>query len=106
MMLRHFQAAGHTPIALMGGGTTKVGDPSGKTEVRKLLSHDDIKTNIAGIRSIFDGFLSFEKDAALMVDNADWLDNLDYIPFLREVGKHFTVNKMRSICLCKRWITG
>lgn len=97
MMLRHFQKCGHTPIALMGGGTTKVGDPSGKTEVRKILSHDDIQTNIAGIKGIFDRFLSFENDAAIMADNADWLDALDYIPFLRDIGKHFTINKMLTM---------
>ncbi|MEE8294981.1 MAG: tyrosine--tRNA ligase [Sphingomonadales bacterium] len=97
MMLRHFQAAGHTPIALMGGGTTKVGDPSGKTEVRKILSHGDIEINVAGIKTIFDHFLEFGKDRAVLVDNADWLDTLDYIPFLREVGKHFTVNKMLTM---------
>ncbi|MHA1544610.1 MAG: tyrosine--tRNA ligase [Alphaproteobacteria bacterium] len=97
MMLRHFQAAGHTPIALMGGGTTKVGDPSGKTEVRKILNHADIDLNVAGIKTIFDHFLDFEKDRAILVDNADWLDALDYIPFLREVGKHFTVNKMLTM---------
>lgn len=97
MMLRHFQAAGHTPIALMGGGTTKVGDPSGKTEVRKILSHADIDLNVAGIKTIFDHFLEFGKDGAVLVDNADWLDTLDYIPFLREVGRHFTVNKMLTL---------
>lgn len=97
MMLRHFQAAGHTPIALMGGGTTKVGDPSGKTEVRKILTHADIDLNVAGIKTIFDHFLSFKEDAAILVDNADWLDALDYIPFLREVGRHFTVNKMLTM---------
>ena len=99
MMLRHMQHCGHTPIVLMGGGTTKVGDPSGKTESRKILTHEDIQTNVAGIKTIFDHFLTFgDGDGqARLVDNADWLDDLDYIPFLREVGKHFTINKMLTM---------
>jgi len=99
MMLRHFQKCGHRPIALMGGGTTKVGDPSGKTEVRQLLSAADIDLNVAGIKTIFDHFLTFGEGPgkALLVDNADWLDALDYIPFLREIGRHFTINKMLTM---------
>jgi tyrosyl-tRNA synthetase len=96
MMLRRLQQAGHRPIVLMGGGTTKVGDPSGKDESRKLLTHDDIAANIAGIRKVFERFLSFDggPSGAIMADNSDWLDHLEYIPFLREVGRHFTINRM------------
>jgi tyrosyl-tRNA synthetase len=96
MMLRRLQQAGHRPIVLMGGGTTKVGDPSGKDESRKLLTNEEINANIAGIRRVFERFLSFGGGAsdAIMVNNADWLDTLEYIPFLREVGRHFTINRM------------
>jgi len=96
MLLRRMQQAGHKPIVLMGGGTTKVGDPSGKDESRKLLTHGEIDANIAGIRRVFERFLTFGDGAsdAIIVNNADWLDTLEYIPFLREVGKHFTVNRM------------
>ncbi|MBK7284648.1 MAG: tyrosine--tRNA ligase [Sphingomonadales bacterium] len=96
MMLRRLQQAGHKPIVLMGGGTTKVGDPSGKDESRRLLSSDDINANIASIRRVFERFLTFGDGPtdAIMVDNAQWLDALEYIPFLREVGKHFTINRM------------
>ena len=96
MMLRRLQQAGHKPIVVMGGGTTKVGDPSGKDESRRLLTNDDIATNIASIRRVFERFLTFGDGPtdAVLVDNADWLDALDYIPFLRDVGKHFTINRM------------
>jgi tyrosyl-tRNA synthetase len=96
MMLRRLQQAGHKPIVVMGGGTTKIGDPSGKDEARKLLTHEDIQANIASIRRIFERFLAFDDGptGAIMVDNADWLDSLDYIPFLRDVGPHFTINRM------------
>ncbi len=96
MMLRWMQKTGHRPIALMGGGTTKVGDPSGKDETRKLLSNEEIDANIAGIRQTFENFLDFGDGPsdAIMVNNADWLDKLAYIPFLREVGRHFTINRM------------
>ncbi|MCY4454471.1 MAG: tyrosine--tRNA ligase [Immundisolibacterales bacterium] len=94
MLLRHMQRSGHQPIVLMGGGTTKVGDPSGKDKSRQLLSAQRIESNISGIRRVFERFLAFEDDAALMVDNADWLDALHYIPFLREYGRHFSVNRM------------
>ena len=94
MMLRHMQRTGHRPIVLMGGGTTKVGDPSGKDKSRQLLSNERIAANIAGIRRVFDRFLEFAGDAALMVDNSEWLDALHYIPFLREYGRHFSVNRM------------
>jgi tyrosyl-tRNA synthetase len=96
MQLRRLQQAGHKPIVLMGGGTTKVGDPSGKDEGRQLLSHEQIETNIAGIRKVFERYLTFGDGPtdAVMVNNADWLDTLQYIPFLREVGRHFTINRM------------
>jgi len=96
MQLRRLQQAGHKPIVLMGGGTTKVGDPSGKDEGRQLLSHEQIDTNIAGIRKVFERYLTFGDGPtdAVMVNNADWLDTLEYIPFLREVGRHFTINRM------------
>ena len=96
MMLRRLQQAGHRPIVLMGGGTTKVGDPSGKDESRQLLTHEQIDANIAGIRRVFEHFLTFGdgRGDAIMVNNADWLDRLEYVQFLREVGKHFTINRM------------
>ena len=96
MMLRWLQKTGHKPIVLMGGGTTKVGDPSGKDELRKLLSDDDIAHNMAGIRRVFDRFLTFGDGPtdAVMVNNDDWLRTLNYIAFLRDVGRHFSVNRM------------
>ena len=96
MMLRRLQQAGHKPIVLMGGGTTKVGDPSGKDESRTLLSHEDIQGNIASIRKVFERFLTFGDGPtdAVMVDNDEWLAKLEYVPFLREVGRHFTINRM------------
>ena len=94
MMLRHMQRTGHRPVVLMGGGTTKVGDPSGKDKSRQLLSNERIAANIESIRGVFERFLDFGDDAALMVDNSEWLDALFYIPFLREHGRHFSVNRM------------
>ncbi len=94
MLLYWFQQTGHRPIALMGGGTTRVGDPSGKDESRRLLSDDDIAANLAGIRSVFDKFLDFGDGKALMINNADWLNGLNYVDFLRDVGRHFSVNRM------------
>jgi tyrosyl-tRNA synthetase len=98
MLLRWFQKSGHRPIALMGGGTTKVGDPSGKDESRQLLSDETIAANMASIKGVFEKFLKFGDGPtdALMVDNATWLDRLQYIPFLREYGRHFSVNRMLS----------
>jgi tyrosyl-tRNA synthetase len=98
MMLRKLQQAGHKPIVLIGGGTTKVGDPSGKDESRKLLTDAEIAANIGGIESVFDKFVSFGTSGsdALMVNNADWLDGLNYIDFLRDYGRHFSVNRMLS----------
>ena len=96
MMLRHLQKTGHKPIVLMGGGTTKVGDPSGKDETRQILSQDDIAANMAGIKTIFERFLNFGDGPtdAVMMDNAQWLDGLHYIDFLRDYGRHFSVNRM------------
>ena len=93
MMLRLLQKTGHRPIALVGGGTTKVGDPTGKDESRRLLSDADIEANKAGIKRSLSRFLDFSGGAAL-VDNAEWLDELRYIPFLRDFGTHFTINRM------------
>ena len=96
MMLRWLQKTGHKPLVLMGGGTTKIGDPSGKDEARQLLDRDGIAANMAGIRSVFDKYLAFgdgETDA-MMLDNAEWLDQLNYIEFLRDYGRHFTINRM------------
>jgi tyrosyl-tRNA synthetase len=93
MMLRWLQKAGHRPIALMGGGTSKIGDPSGKDASRGLLTAEQIDANIATIRTVFSRFLNFDA-GAIMANNAEWLDQLHYIPFLREVGRHFTINKM------------
>ncbi|MDR3450167.1 MAG: tyrosine--tRNA ligase [Alphaproteobacteria bacterium] len=98
MMLHRLQQTGHRPIVLMGGGTTKVGDPSGKDETRQLMTDEKIAANIASIKSIFGNFLKFGagKTDGVMTNNADWLDGLGYIPFLREVGTHFTINRMLS----------
>jgi tyrosyl-tRNA synthetase len=93
MMLRWLQKTGHCPIALMGGGTSKIGDPSGKDTSRTLLSSAQIDANIASIRTVFARFLDFEA-GAIMADNAEWLDRLHYIAFLRDVGRYFTINKM------------
>jgi len=96
MLLRLWQRSGHRPIVLMGGGTTKVGDPSGKDATRKLLSHEEIEHNKAKIRRTFDRFLTFGTGPsdAIMVDNDEWLARLSYIPFLRDYGRHFSVNRM------------
>ncbi|WP_313333969.1 tyrosine--tRNA ligase [Sphingobium yanoikuyae] len=98
MMLRQLQKAGHKPIVLMGGGTGKIGDPSFKDEARKLLTVDLIQENVASIKRVFERFLTFGDGPtdAIMVDNADWLDKLEYIPFLRDIGQHFSVNRMLS----------
>ncbi|WP_395674001.1 tyrosine--tRNA ligase [Inquilinus sp.] len=95
MMLHWLQKTGGRPIALMGGGTTKIGDPSFRDDARPLLDDATINSNIASIRRVFARFLDFE-GGAIMANNADWLDGLTYIPFLREVGRHFTINRMLS----------
>ena len=98
MLLRRLQQAGHKPIVLMGGGTSKVGDPSFKDEARKLLAEETIDSNIASIRRIFERFLTFGDGPtdAVLVNNADWLDKLEYLPFLRDIGQYFSVNRMLS----------
>ena len=96
MMLYWMQQTGHRPIALMGGGTTRVGDPSGKDESRRILTDEMIEQNLKGIRAIFSKFLKFDGAGgnAVMANNADWLNKLNYIDFLRDVGRHFSVNRM------------
>ncbi|MBD0270954.1 MAG: tyrosine--tRNA ligase [Acetobacteraceae bacterium] len=99
MLLRLFQRTGNRPVVLIGGGTTKVGDPSGKDEARQLLTEGAIEANKAGIRRSFENFLAFGDGptGAAMLDNAEWLDRLLYIPFLRDVGRHFSVNRMLTM---------
>jgi len=99
MLLRLLQCTGNRPVVLMGGGTTKVGDPSGKEEGRQLLTVGQIEANKAGIRRVFEPFLDFGAGAsdAVMLDNAEWLDALLYVPFLRDVGRHFSVNRMLTM---------
>ncbi|MGD8991652.1 MAG: tyrosine--tRNA ligase [Desulfobacterales bacterium] len=94
MSLAHMQRQGHRPIALIGGGTGMVGDPSGKTEMRQLLTLEALAKNAEGIKKQLSHFLDFEDDKALMLNNADWLTELKYIPFLRDIGRHFSVNRM------------
>ena len=99
MLLRLMQKTGHKPVVLMGGGTTKIGDPSGRDEARSLLTDAQIEANKAGIRKVFDSFLTFGEGPsdAMMADNAEWLDRLLYIPFLRDIGRHFSVNRMLTM---------
>ncbi len=99
MILRWLQKCGHKPIVLMGGGTTKVGDPSGKDESRKLLDDAQINANLQGIKAVFKQYLNFKENGgnALMVNNDDWLKNLNYVSFLRDYGRHFSVNRMLSM---------
>jgi tyrosyl-tRNA synthetase len=99
MMLRWLQKTGGKPVPLMGGGTTRVGDPSGKDESRKILTLDDIENNKNGIKQVFSHFLTFGdgKHDAIMPDNAEWLTKLNYIDFLRDVGRHFSVNRMLAM---------
>ncbi|WP_439532834.1 tyrosine--tRNA ligase [Polymorphobacter sp.] len=96
MMLRHLQSAGHRPIVVMGGGTTKVGDPSGKDDARQLLDDRQIAANMASIRTAFENFVRFGESGsdAIMVNNDEWLSTLQYIPFLRDIGRHFSINRM------------
>lgn len=98
MMLRWLQKTGGKPITLMGGGTTKVGDPSFRADERPLLNNKQIEANISGIKGIFSNYLNFgeESSDAMMINNAEWLDELNYIQFLREIGSHFSVNRMLS----------
>ena len=98
MMLRWLQKTGHKPITLMGGGTTKVGDPSFRADERPLLGPDQIDDNIAGIKQVFAAYLDYEEapTGALMINNAEWLDGLNYLDFLRDIGRHFSINRMLS----------
>lgn len=96
MSLAHLQQAGHRPIAVVGGGTALVGDPSGKTEMRPILTRDEIDRNAEGIKKQLSRFIEFGDGRAMMVNNADWLVELNYIEFLRDIGKHFSVNRMLS----------
>ena len=103
----HLQRAGHRPIVLVGGGTGMIGDPSDRTEMRKFLDEEQLAKNLAGIRAQLGRFLNFENDAALMVNNADWLLDLNYVDFLREIGVHFSVNRMLSAdCYKSRYEKG
>ena len=99
MMLRWLQKTGHKPMPLMGGGTTKIGDPSGKDESRQLITTDKINTNISGIQKVFEKYLTFgvNRTDAKIINNSEWLDKLNYIEFLRDIGKHFTINRMISM---------
>ena len=94
MFMAHMQRAGHRPIALLGGGTAMVGDPSGKTDMRKMLTKEEIQHNVNSIKTQMERFIDFTDDKALIANNADWLLNLNYVDFLREVGVHFSVNRM------------
>ena len=99
MMLRWLQKTGHKPMPLMGGGTTKIGDPSGKDESRQLITTDTINTNISGIQKVFEKYLTFgvNRTDAKIINNSEWLDKINYIEFLRNIGKHFTINRMISM---------
>jgi tyrosyl-tRNA synthetase len=99
MMLHWFQKTGHRPITLMGGGTTRVGDPSGKDETRKLLTVEQIEENKNSIKGVFSKFLSYgrERNGAIMIDNAEWLTKLNYIDMLRDIGRHFSINRMLTM---------
>jgi len=94
MVMMHMQKAGHRPIALCGGGTGLIGDPSGRTDMRKLLTLEQIENNVRSFQQQFSRFIDFNDDKALMVNNADWLTTLNYIEFIRDIGKHFSVNRM------------
>ena len=107
MMMSHMQRAGHRPIVLLGGGTGMVGDPSGKDEMRKMLTPEFIAHNIACFKEQMSRFIDFGEDKAIIVNNADWLLDLNYVQLLREVGVHFTVNRMLAAeCFKKRWEKG
>ena len=101
MALAQMQRHGHRPVALVGGGTAMVGDPSGKTEMRQMLTVEQIEANAQGIKSQLARFMDFGNDKALMVNNADWLISLSYIPFLRDIGRHFSVNRMIKAESCR-----
>ena len=92
--MTHMQRAGHRPIALVGGGTGMVGDPSGKTDMRKMMTRETVEENSRAFQKQFSRFLDFSEGKAMLVNNADWLLDLNYVEFLREVGVHFSVNRM------------
>ena len=96
MFMSHMQRAGHRPIALLGGGTAMIGDPSGKTDMRTMMTKEIIESNVAAMKKQMEKFIDFSDDKALIVNNADWLLNLNYVDFLRDVGVHFSVNRMLS----------
>ena len=96
MVMMHMQQAGHRPIALLGGGTAMVGDPSGKTDMRKMLTMEQINTNLNAFKKQFSKFINFSEGQAIMVNNDEWLTKLNYIDFLRDIGRHFSVNRMLS----------
>ena len=107
MMMSHMQKAGHRPIVLLGGGTGMVGDPSGKDEMRKMLTPEFIEHNIACFKKQMSRFIDFSEGKAIIANNADWLLNLNYVNLLREVGVHFSVNRMLTAeCFKKRWEKG
>ena len=107
MVMSHMQRAGHRPIAIMGGGTAKIGDPSGKSDMRKMMTDQIIEKNVEGIKKQFSKLVDFSNDRALMVNNSNWLDHLNYIGFLRDIGIHFSVNKMLSAeCFKSRYEKG
>ena len=107
MFMAHMQKAGHRPIALLGGGTAMIGDPSGKTDMRKMLTKEQIQHNVDAIKKQMEKFIDFTDDKAIIVNNADWLLNLNYVDFLREVGTHFTVNRMLTAeCYKQRFEKG
>ena len=101
MSLAHMQRCGHRPIALVGGGTGLVGDPSGKTEMRKILTLEKVEENVAALKKQLSRFLEFADGRALMLNNADWLVHLKYIPLLRDIGRHFSVNRMIKTESCR-----
>ena len=101
MALAQMQRHGHRPIALVGGGTAMVGDPSGKTEMRQILTEEKINENAGGIKTQLSSFLDFSEDKALLLNNAEWLTPLSYISFLRDIGRHFSVNKMIKAESCR-----
>jgi len=107
MVMAHMQRAGHRPIAIMGGGTAKIGDPSGRSDMRKMLTDEDINNNVEAIKKQFSRLIDFSDSRALMINNASWLDELNYVRFIRDIGIHFSVNKMLSAeCFRSRFEKG
>ena len=107
MFMAHMQKAGHRPIALVGGGTGMIGDPSGRTDMRQMLTKEDIAHNVSCIKKQMEKFIDFSDGKAILVNNADWLLNLNYVDFLREVGAYFSVNRMLSAeCFKQRYEKG